>query len=549
MTSLPNTIISEPVQYKDLSTITSSTSKDKIQNFLSDESKIITADGQNIDKIFYPRTTDEVASIVKLATDSGKLVTVSGAGTGLTGARVAMQDWILSTDQLLSVQAQPSEEIKQWVESDTNIEYTVALQSNSATPSLRVPVSMRLRTLQHLVKSLGFFYPPDCTEFSSFIGGNVATNASGARTFKYGPTRSYVQELVVVLSTGSVLRLNRSQITDESYSWTIIDQNTNVSRTVKVDKSFPNPKVSKNAVAFPIYPNMPLIELFIGTEGIFGIVTEIVLRLLTEPKNIFSLICYFTTSEQTINFVKRAQAQKLQELEPTPMSVEYFDYYALKFMRKTHPHIPLKAKAAIYLEQDVEDAEKVDQYLEFWVQILDEVGYLDSWAELDDRGIEKHKEFRHSLPVAVNDYVKKNGANKVGTDFAVPSTVFDKFLAMLKQKGDEYTEYQQAKKPFTSDKIGYVIYGHIGNDHLHLNFLPRDQEELHKAEAMYLDMAKEVVKLGGTISAEHGVGKKYYGGKPYIWYMIGDTGIDELKKVKSILDPANILNIGNIIGY
>ena len=95
---------------------------------------------------------------------------------------------------------------------------------------------------------------------------------------------------------------------------------------------------------------------------------------------------------------------------------------------------------------------------------------------------------------------------KVGTDFAVPSAVFDKFLARLKQIGDQYTQYQHARKPFTSENIGYVIYGHIGNDHLHLIFLPRDREELHKAEEMYLDMAKEVVKLGGTISAEHGVG-------------------------------------------
>ena len=412
-----------------------------------------------------------------------------------------------------------------------------------------MPVSIRLRTLQQLVKSLGLFYPPDCTEFSSFIGGNVSTNASGARTFKYGPTRSYIQELVVVLSTGSVLRLNRSQITDGTYSWTIINQNAKDTIIIQVNKSFPSPKVTKNAVGFPIYPNMPLIELFIGTEGIFGIITEVVLHLLPIPKNIFSLICYFTTSEQTIKFVKKAQAQKMQELEPIPMSVEYFDYYALQFMRKSHPNIPPEAQGAIYLEQDVEEAQKMDQYLEFWSQRLDEVGYLDSWAEMDDRGIEKHKEFRHSLPVAVNDYVKKNGANKVGTDFAVPSAVFDKFLEMLKQTGDQYTQYQQTRKPFVSDKIGYVIYGHIGNDHLHLNFLPRDKDELHKAEEMYLDLAKEVVKMGGTISAEHGVGKKYYDGKPYIWYMIGDTGIGELKKVKLMLDPANILNIGNIIGF
>ena len=136
----------------------------------------------------------------------------------------------------------------------------------------------------------------------------------------------------------------------------------------------------------------------------------------------------------------------------------------------------------------------------------------------------------------------------MGTDFAVPTSVFSQFLELLRKNGHVFEEYQKNKKQFTPDDISYVIYGHIGNDHLHMNFLPRDQEELHKAEELYLEMAKEVVKLGGTISAEHGVGKKHYDGKPYIWYMIGDEGINELKKVKQMLDPANILNIGNVIG-
>ena len=185
-------------------------------------------------------------------------------------------------------------------------------QQNEPNPTIRVPVSLRLRTLQHLVKSLGLFYPPDATEWSSFIGGNVATNASGSRTFKYGPTRSYVQELVVVLSTGMVLRLDRKQTTDESYTWELIDQQTGKQITIHVNKSFPNPKVSKNAVGFPIYPHMPLIELFIGTEGIFGVVTEVVLRLLPFPKNIFSLISYFESPHQAIAFVKKAQQQKFK---------------------------------------------------------------------------------------------------------------------------------------------------------------------------------------------------------------------------------------------
>ncbi len=546
-----NSIYSIPITLPDFSSISSSESKDVITNYLSDESKIITGDPANVQKVFFPESTEEVASILKKASKQKIQVTTSGAGTGLTGSRVAYKGWILSTEKLRSVSKRDTEQVKTWTESETNIKYTVSvIEKEHTAPHIRVPVSMRLRTVQHLVKSLGYFYPPDTTEWSSFIGGNVATNASGARTFKYGPTRNYVDAMRVVLSTGTVLDLHRGQTTDDSFAWEIIDSQTNETLKVHVNKSFPSPNVSKNAVGFPIYDTMPLIELFIGTEGMFGVVTEVVLRLLTFPKNIFSLISYFETQDQAIKFVQQAQKQKFDQIEPVPMSVEFFDYKALQLVKKTHAHaqIPVKALAAVYLEQDVEDESKIDQFLEFWLEQLESVGYIDSWAETDDRGIEKHKEFRHSLPLGVHEVIKKNNVSKVGTDFAVPQSAFGSFLTMLIETGKQYEEYQNSRKQLADGITGYVIYGHIGDNHLHMNFLPRNQEELHKAEAMYLDMAKEVVKLGGTLSAEHGVGKKHYGGKPYIWYMIGDEGIGEYKKVKAMLDPANILNIGNVIG-
>lgn len=544
-----NNIISEKINFQNIDLIKYSEAKDVIQSYLSDESKIITGDAKDVEKVWFPTSTEEAASILKEASKLKIQVTTSGAGTGLTGSRVAKQGWVLSTEKIRTVKQKENEESITWKDEDSNIEYKVSILKSHNPPLIRVPVSMRLRTVQHLVKSLGYFYPPDTTEWSSFIGGNVATNASGARTFKYGSTRSYVEEIRTILSSGMVLELNRQQKSDESFTWKIKNCETNETIKIHVNKSFPNPKVSKNAVGFPIYENMALIELFIGTEGIFGVTTEIVLRLLPFPKNIFSLISYFKTNEQAIEFVKVAQNQKTQSKEPIPMSVEYFDYYALELVKKDNSNIPPETHSAVYLEQDVEDKKKIDDYLEFWVEKLDQVGYIDSWAELDERGIERHKEFRHSLPVGVHDVIKKNKVNKVGTDFAVPSENFPDFLILLQTTAELFKKYQIEQKKATIEDLSYVIYGHIGNDHLHLNFLPKDQEALHKAEELYLDMAKQVVQMGGTISAEHGVGKKYYGGKPYIWYMIGDSGINELKSLKLVFDPANILNRGNVIGF
>jgi D-lactate dehydrogenase (cytochrome) len=547
MNKKSNIIVAEKINIPDINLITSSDSKDVIDTFLSDESKIITGNPLNVDKVFYPKTTEEVASIFKTASEQKIKVTVSGAGTGLTGGRVSYGGWIIATDQLREVKKYENEQLIEFKDPVSNHTFKVSLIENeSNSPHIRVPPGIPLRTIQEFVKSLGYFYPPDATEWSSFIGGNVATNASGARTFKYGSTRVYVDQLVVVLSTGSVLYLDRDQITDESFSWEIKQKNDQFFK-VKVDKTaIVVPQVSKNAVGFPIYDKMPLIELFIGTEGIFGTITEITLKLIPFPKNIFSIISYFQTAEQASHFVKMAQEQKKNSSEPIPMSLEFFDFYALELVKKNQYKIPDTTIAAVYLEQDVDDEKKIDQYLEFWLEKLESIGYIDSWAEIDDKGIEKHKEFRHSLPVGVHNIIKKYKVSKVGTDFAVPQEVFSEFFDLLKNTGQIFVNYQNSTKPLTNDDISFVIYGHIGNNHLHMNFLPRNQQELHRAEELYLDMAKEVVNLGGTISAEHGVGKKKYGGKSYIWYMIGDIGISALKQIKLILDPANILNRGNL---
>ena len=217
MTSKSNIILSETIDYPDILTIASSDSKEIIQNYLSDESKIITGEAKNIQKVFFPKTTEEVASILKEASKKRIQVTISGAGTGLTGSRVAFQGWIISTEKLKDVKPCQDEKIKTWTDSDSKQKFTVTIiEKEGNPPHIRVPVGMRLRTVHQLVKSLGYFYPPDTTEWSSFIGGNVATNASGARTFKYGSTRSYVEELVVVLSNGMAVRLTKNQTTDEN---------------------------------------------------------------------------------------------------------------------------------------------------------------------------------------------------------------------------------------------------------------------------------------------------------------------------------------------
>ena len=140
------------------------------------------------------------------------------------------------------------------------------------------------------------------------------------------------------------------------------------------------------------------------------------------------------------------------------------------------------------------------------------------------------RKYRYDLPVLVNERVAANGFRKLGTDFAVPEesgkTLFDFYLTQLPVSG-----------------IQYAIWGHLGDHHLHVNLLPKSAAEFDFARELYGLLARKALELGGTISAEHGIGKLRI---PYLEWMVGKKGLLEMARVKKALDPAGILNRGNL---
>lgn len=540
----PNkTIIpAENLSLPPLSAVTQSTNPEKLRSYLNDESNLIQGFA---DKLFLPSSTREVAAIMAAASQTKTPVTVSGAGTGVTGSRVPLGGWVLSTELLRSVEQSSDGSVAavEWIDRETNLTYGIVSSLSDPTPTVKVPAGMTLDAIQRLVRELGWFYPPDPTEWSAFIGGAVATNASGARTFKFGSTRQYVEGLRVVLSTGAVVRLDRTQtIRQLADGWQVVDGKKALTITLP---TLPQLHLTKNAVGFPTYPDMPLLELFVGTEGTLGVVTEVVLRLVPRPKTILSLVSFFDSYNKALAFVSTAQQHRAEDLFPIPMSVEFFDSNSLDLIRQRTKHVPQKAVAAVYLEQDASGEEELDKSLEIWAEKLEEVGELDSWAEMDDAGIERHKSFRHSLPEGVNEIIRRNGVSKLGTDFSVPTDRFGDVFQLYQQVGAEFEQYQRSLGGQPTQPA-YVLFGHIGDSHLHMNFLPRSQEELDHAKGLYLRMVKQVVAWGGTISAEHGVGKKEYEGRPYLYYLVGEDGLSQLRTLKRQLDPAEVLNKGNL---
>ena len=144
---------------------------------------------------------------------------------------------------------------------------------------------------------------------------------------------------------------------------------------------------------------------------------------------------------------------------------------------------------------------------------------------------EKFKDFRHSVSAKVADYISAKNLRKVGTDTAVEDSKFKEY-------------YYYSVKLAESSGIDFIVYGHAGNSHLHLNFLPKDEKEFQKAKSLYGELCKKAVEFNGTVSAEHGIGKIK---REYLLMMYGEKAVRQMAEIKRGFDPNLILNIGNII--
>jgi D-lactate dehydrogenase (cytochrome) len=211
--------------------------------------------------------------------------------------------------------------------------------------------------------------------------------------------------------------------------------------------------------------------------------------------------------------------------------IEYFDEQALKFISEKFPEVPGNAKGAIFFEQET-NAENEDDLLEKWNGILEKnnADPDNSWFTTTEQDREKMREFRHALPVTVNERIVRNKQKKVGTDMAVPDDKFASFLKFYKEKLNE-------------SGLEYVIFGHIGDNHLHANMIPKTDAEAEKARHLYGRFIAQAIMLGGTISAEHGIGKHK---SKYLYVMMGERFLNEMAEIKKALDPNGILGRGNM---
>jgi FAD/FMN-containing dehydrogenase len=437
--------------------------------------------GGHAERVIVPADDAAVAAALREASAAGIAVTVSGAGTGVAGGRVPFGGWVLSLEKFTRLDVHPG--------------YAVA------------GAGVLLHDVHAAALASGQFYPPDPTETGASIGGNIACNASGSRSFLYGATGAWVERLRVVLANGRILDVGRGDAIDFDPG------------------SVPLPAVTKNTAGYLLRPGMDWVDLFIGSEGTLGVITEATLRLLPAPKAVLAGLLFFPSDDEAVTAV-----EQWRDTVPVRM-LEYFDQPSLGLLRTRFPEIPAAARAAILFDQEMESDD--DPEIDLWLERLEGTGALldDSWFATSANDRERFRRFRHALPELVNDAVRQSGAMKMNTDFAVPLARNREMLAYYRQRLE--VEFPGR----------YVIFGHIGDAHVHVNLFS-DPANPRQAAALLTEFARRAVEMGGTVAAEHGVGKR----KAHLLELqYAPQHLEAMRAVKRRMDPAGILGRGTMV--
>jgi glycolate oxidase len=377
---------------------------------------------------------------------------------------------------------------------------------------------VNLGEFKRSLRGTGLFYPPDPTsEDECTIGGSVMANASGSRTYRYGATRPYVRALRAVLGDGRVVELERS-------------------------------RASKNTTGYFGFQNP--VDMLVGSEGTLAILTRVTVALRPEPPAFFAGMAFFRTLPDALSFVLEADRESREaaggaraveaarpSLRVAPRCLELFDEGSLEIIRTAAGgrNVPADARAAIFFEQECGTGEE-DVAFEAWYRLLEQRSTLADEtivATTDDHRGELRK-LRHSLPTEMNERgqrARATGGLKLSTDWAVP-------LDLMPRAVEEATRISE-------EVFGgfFIRYGHVGNGHPHFNLLAEDAAALARAREATHRMARMAIEMGGTVTAEHGVGKVK---REYLRYQYPAWVVDAMRAVKRSLDPAGILSPGNI---
>jgi glycolate oxidase len=414
--------------------------------------------------IVFVESAQQVSEVLKLANADGFKVVPRGSGTNLSGGTIPMENCIVLV----------------------TVKLDKILEIDPRNLTALVQPGVLTERIDEAVAAHGLFYPPDPGSMKvSTIGGNVAENSGGLRGLKYGVTRDYVLGLEVVLPTGELLRCGT--------------------------------KCVKDVAGYSVK------DLFIGSEGTLGIVTEILLKLLPRPAARKTMLATFPSMTDAAETVSAIIAARI-----IPCTLEFLDRTTIHCVEDyAKIGLPLDAEAVLLMETDGHPA-VVEDEAERMIDMAKQHRARDVRIAGDAAEADRLTSARRAAFSAL----ARVSPTTILEDATVPRSELATMIAYIQQTAEKY-------------KLKIGTFGHFGDGNLHPTFLcdERNHEEIERVHAAFREIFEKAIVLGGTITGEHGVGLAK---KEFLERFAGKTSLDVMRILKHTMDPKNVLNPGKI---
>jgi D-lactate dehydrogenase (cytochrome) len=480
---------------------------DRFRDYLADESRHL----GEAETISFPESETDVQELVKELNRQGSAVTVQGGRTGIAGGAVPEGGHVMNLSRMNRVVGFSRYPDKEAAGGNVNPAALLHVEPGLTLLELQSEIA-RLKSEEVFSALPPLFWPPDPTETSATIGGIAACGSQGPTAGYYGKTGNFVEQIRVVDARGDVREICRGV---ES--------------------------VSFNGV------NADLVDIYLGSEGRSGIITQITLRLLPKPSALWGIAFFFSSVYESSAF-----AEALQNFTGCPDGAgiaagEYIDERSLQVLEEFKtvlpdirdlPRIPREAIALIYVELHGSSEDAVEVIAE---QLLETAASNGSdpdkaWALSGESEVRKIRAFRHAVPESINlkfDQLQKKALKnsdleifKLGTDMTIPGISFS---ALLERYRDDLTR----------KKLDGAVFGHIGDNHLHVNILPSDPAEFAAGQKLIDSWGAFAAAHGGTVVSEHGTGTLR---KKLFQDHANQELLAELRRIKTIYDPEGFWN-------
>ena len=490
--------------------IKSSTDKKIINPYFQDWSNI---KGYG-DILVRPKTKIDCALILRTCYLSNILLTISAGRTNLTGSATPKGGVIMTTELLT--------------------EPGIALDIDNREAFC--PVGIKLETFRQRVLDLSnnsLYYVADPTSRAdACVGGTISTNASGFVPGEKGATRHWVKEIEFLLPNGDLIHIKRGKYISQNGHFKIEYEKKVVDLPVP---TYDRPKI-KNASG--IYSSkdgtIDLIDLIIGSEGILGLIVSCRLGLSVNPKNRLELFISLESESKAIDLYDHLF--EYLDKEPSQITaLEYFGYNSQNYMDNKEFLFKNDNDVGIYIQIPIFYGTmeiKIDEWINIF-KSFDSKLNLDNIIVLNDsNNWQKFFKARHSIPDNALTKTKKTGGVSIITDTIVPKHNFRQYL-------------NKVHKKIRQSGIEYLLFGHLGDCHLHFHLIPDvNQEQLSLEIYDYMiDLSSD---LGGVYSAEHGTGKRK---RSDFRKCYGDEAVLMVKQLKNKIDENEYLNRGNLISW